>query len=209
MRKRRVLEAARMAGLAALVCVTAACQSGSGVRETLDARTGITWTTDRAPVVFARTEARYSRSARDYLYLGPVEVNRQGTRDYYLWVGVATTLDRGYLAPRLELPDKLYVELGGEVIEFVLQPWGSLAPMAGTAPAYATAVELHAELAARVTADQIARLAAELPPTIRVAIPSALTREYLRWGDEAVWQGFLASSGAGNRLSQSNASSSR
>jgi hypothetical protein len=184
-------ESLRQAGLVSCVLLCA-CQSTGGVRETLDARTGSTWSTDRAPVVYARTEARYSRSARDYLYLGPVEINRQGTRDYYLWVGVATTLDRGYLAPAMSLPNMLYVELGGEVMEFPLQPWSSLTPLPSAESVYPTTVDIEAELGARVASSQIARLAAELPAALRVAVPSKPTREYRRWDDGAVWPGFAA-----------------
>ena len=175
---------------AALFVALTACQSAGSVRETLDARTGSTWTSERAPVVFARTEARYSRSARDYLYIGPVEINRQGTRDYYLWVGVASTLDRGYLAPAMSLPDKLYVDVGGEVMEFALQPWSSLTPLRADESLYSTAVDVEAELGARVASSQVARLAAELPRTVRVAVPDSPTREYQRWDDAPVWPAF-------------------
>lgn len=175
---------------AALLLLLAACQSATGIREAFDARTGLTWTRDRAPVAYARTEARYSRSARDYLYIGPVELNRQGTRDYYLWVGVATTLDRGYLAPQMRLPEKLYVEFGGDVMEFSLQPWSALTPLQGREPVYATPVRVEAELGARITSSQIAKLAAELPRTIRISVPDSPTSEYRRWDDERVWPGF-------------------
>jgi hypothetical protein len=172
--------------------LVAACQSGGGVREAFDTRTGITWTVDRAPIVFARTEARFSRSARDYLYLGPVEINRQGTRDYYLWVGVATTLDRGYLAPATALPERLYVELDGEVIEFPLQPWAALTPLTGEEFVYPTSVDVRVALGARVTSSQITRLAAGLPAAVRVAMPDSPTRQYSRWDDEAAWPGFIS-----------------
>jgi hypothetical protein len=173
------------------LALAAGCQSNGGVRATLDASTGITWTADPAPVVFARTEARYSRSARDYLYLGPVEVNRQGTRDYYLWIGIGTTLDRGYLAPTTPLPDKLYVDVGDEIIEFLLQPWRVLTPMASTELVYLTPVDLQATLGARVTSSQIEKLASELPRAVRVAIPGSASREYLRWEEGAVWPSFV------------------
>jgi hypothetical protein len=189
MRKPRELGSPLQVGVA-LFALLAACQSTVGIRERLDARTGLTWTSDSAPVVYARTEARYSRSARDYLYIGPIEINRQGARDYYLWVGVATTLDRGYLAPAMNLPDTLYVELGGEVMEFALQSWNTLTPLPADASVYPTPVDVEAELGARVTASQIARLAAELPPEVRTSVLDLPTREYRRWDEELVWPGF-------------------
>ncbi|HJR69248.1 MAG TPA: hypothetical protein VKA43_04345, partial [Gammaproteobacteria bacterium] len=59
----------------------AACSSGNGLVEQLDERAGMTIVHGREPLVFARTEPRYSRSARDYLYLGALGTNRQGVRD--------------------------------------------------------------------------------------------------------------------------------
>jgi hypothetical protein len=187
MRTRRRLE---LLTSGALLVALAACQATGNIRERLDARTGLTWASERAPVVFARTEARYSRSARDYLYIGPVEINRQGTRDYYLWVGVASTLDRGYVAPAMSLPDELYVEVGGEVMEFPLQSWRTLTPLRADESPYSTAVDVEAELGTRVASSQIARLAAELPPAVRVAVPDSPTREYQRWDDAPVWPAF-------------------
>jgi len=83
-----------------LAACVAACAGQSALLETLDERTGMTIVRSREPLVFARTEPRYSRSARDYVYLGPLATNRQGVREHYLWVGIATTLDRGFIAPR-------------------------------------------------------------------------------------------------------------
>ena len=192
MYRSKTLISMRRSPLLALCLLVAACHAGGGVREALDTRTGVTWAADRAPMVFARTEARYSRSARDYVYVGPVEVNRQGTRDYYLWVGIATTLDRGYLAPAVDLPEKLYIDIGDEVLEFALQPWRLVVPIEGFEAAYPTAVALRALFAARVTSSQIELLARERPRAARVAGAGSQSREYLLWDEGSAWQGFVA-----------------
>jgi hypothetical protein len=160
--------------------------------ERLDEPSGVTVTREREPWVFARTEARYSRSARDYLYLGPVETNRQGTREYYLWVGVGTTLDRGYLAPRVEPPETLYLTVHGEPIELALFPWRDFVPGSESTPLYATAVRVEAELAARVTLHQLALLAEESPASLVVDGAAAGPRQYFRWGDARSWDAFVA-----------------
>ena len=119
---------------------------------------------------------RYSTSARDYLYLGPVETNRQGSRDYYLWVGVATTLDRGYLAQPLALPDTLYLQVGDELMELRLLPWGEREPGLQRVDLYDTAVALEAELAARVTLSQLMLLADQPLRSIRAATAGGNSR---------------------------------
>jgi hypothetical protein len=170
----------------------------NGARERLDEESGITLLTDASPIVFARTESRYSRSQRDYVYLGPVETNRQGTREYYLWVGVGTTIDRGYLAPVTDTPVKLFIEVHGVPMELELQPWADREPSLSRVRLYKTPVQLKSQLAARVTLDQLMLLGAEPMKSLRVADAAGNTREYFRWGDLAVWPGFLAAAaGAG------------
>jgi len=63
-------------------------------REYLDTKTGVTITALNQPLILAHTEPRISRSLRDYLYIGPVEVNTMGKRSYYLWIGPFSTIDR-------------------------------------------------------------------------------------------------------------------
>jgi hypothetical protein len=172
----------------------AACSGGqSALLERLDERTGVVLMRAREPLVFARTEPRYSRSMRDYVYVGPVETNRQGVREYFLWVGVATTLDRGFIAPAAELPRTLYVTVDGEPMELPLQPWHELVRTAITAAVYETAVPLRAELAARVTMQQLTLLdAAQLQV---VAVGTAGGRaplSYARWKDRSSFKDFLA-----------------
>jgi hypothetical protein len=185
----------------AVLLATAGCGSGGGALERLDERSGITLVSGSAPLVFARTEPRYSRSARDYVYLGPVETNRQGVREYYLWVGVATTLDRGFLAPNVSAPGVLYVDVGGEPMELPLEPWTELVPTRLGAPVYATAVPVHEELAARVTLQQLALIDAERPQAVSVAAADGALRRYVRWEDDSGFAAFLSAVARGGASS--------
>jgi hypothetical protein len=160
-------------------CIAAlGCQSNGGAIERLDSATGLTIVTERAPTAFARTETRFSRSARDYVYLGPVELNERGSREYFLWVGVGSTIDRNYLAAEATIPDLLYVDLDGEPMEFELVPWDepAVAPVRG--------------LAARVTLDQIKRISRGRPDSIRIARQGESTIEYFLWSEFTPWQSF-------------------
>ena len=167
------------------------CAHDAGILERLDEH-GVTITSDAAPLVFARTESRYSRSARDYLYLGPVETNRQGIRDYYLWVGIATTLDRGFIAPTMEIPHMLYLSVHGEPIELALRPWSEVLRDGGLEPPYETAVDTDTALAARVTLQQLELLAAEPLAEVAIATAAGDTREYFRWEERQDWLDFIA-----------------
>lgn len=192
----RIETPATMIGRVALLAglsLVAACGS-SPIREELDPRTGITWTAEREPVAFARTETRYSRSARDYVFIGPVEVNRRGTREYFVWAGIGTTLDRGYLAPETSMPNRLYLEARGEPFELELLPWSERVPELDDVSAYAPHVGLEVELAARVTLDQLRLLSEEQPDSIRVGMADGSTVEYFRWRDGSGWAAFVAQS---------------
>jgi hypothetical protein len=171
-----------------------ACSGSAPVLERLDERAGLTLARAREPLVFARTEPRYSRSARDYLYVGPIETNRQGVREYFLWVGVATTLDRGFIAPATDLPTSLYVTVDDEPMELPLQPFGELVRRTTDAAIYATVVPLSGELAARVTLQQLELLdAAGLASVAVSASVGGPLRSYTRWDRGGNFGDFVAS----------------
>jgi len=189
--RHRPILALAASGLCAAILVGCHATVTPLANERLDRTTGTTLLTADEPMVFARTEGRYSRSARDYVYLGPIETNRQGSRDYYLWVGVGTTLDRGYLAPDGEVPEAIFVNVQGELMEFKLKPWSQRAPSLGATPLYSTAVDVDTQLAARVTLHQLALLSSEALESVRVADADGKTRLYRRWQGVEGWHGFL------------------
>jgi hypothetical protein len=77
--------------LVMLLC--AACVSTSTlVEEKLDMGTGVTVTHATAPIVLYHDNSSYAAHARDYVYLGPVEINRMGDYSYYLWLGIWSTI---------------------------------------------------------------------------------------------------------------------
>jgi hypothetical protein len=90
--RRRTSRAVAALGLALL----AACASdGGALRSHIDDR-GRTYVLADATVTLARSAPRFSNAARDYLYLAPVQASTGGVRRHYLWVGLGTTVDRGW-----------------------------------------------------------------------------------------------------------------
>jgi len=175
--------------------------AGGGRLEQLDEQSGATIVRGPAVLVYARTEPRYSRSARDYVYLGPVETNRQGVREYFLWVGVATTIDRGFIAPEAQEPRILYVEVRGEPIELPLKAWRDLVPTGLKTPMYSTTVPVREELAARVTLQQLALIGGASPASVGLATgESGAPRAFVRWDGAANFDEFIAA--VGNRVRQ-------
>lgn len=178
-----------------VVAVIAGC-AGGGRLEQLDEQSGATIVRGPAVLVYARTEPRYSRSARDYVYLGPVETNRQGVREYFLWVGVATTIDRGFIAPEALEPRTLYVEVRGEPIELPLKAWRELVPTGLKKPMYSTTVPVREAFAARVTLQQLALIGGASPPSVSLATgENSAPRTFVRWNGAANFDEFIAAVG--------------
>ena len=175
-----------------IVLVVLGCQSTGPTVERLDTGSGITLSGVAEPLAFARTEARYSRTARDYVYLGPVEVNRQGRRDYFLWVGAGTTLDRGYLAPEQATPEVLLVSVRDELMALELAPWDERVPALGDPVIYAPTVKLTATLGARVSRQQLDLIAKESLESIRIVDTSGAVQSYWRWREGSEWTGLVA-----------------
>jgi len=196
MRDRRIANVS-MGALSMCLCMAlAACQGTAGVVESLDARSGLTIVTDREAAVFARTRAQISRSARDYVYLGPVEVNERGVREYFLWLGFASTIDRAFAADTRFEPEQLIIDLEGAPIEFELQAWGQRLPRLDGRKIYDSVVTPAAVFAARVTLDQINRIAAGGVSSVTVVVAGAPDVEYFLWQEPGfAWSEFARYAG--------------
>ena len=185
---------AKLTGLAAL-SLLGACSSGGGVIERLDSTSGLTFVSGDEVVAFARTDARLSRSARDYVYLGPVEVNERGTREYFLWVGIASTIDRNYVTEELQMPNVLLLDLAGAPVEFELQPWDEALPRLRGQRVYEPPVRVRSVLIARVTLDQLALMSREPVARVRTVVENAAPVEYFVWNSILEWPEFLRNAG--------------
>jgi len=92
----------------------------TAVREYLDPVTAMTVRLVAQPLIYAREVPELAVNARDYLSVGPVELNNMGTRRYYLALVAWSTIDRDRSGAALPaLPERVEVSLGG--VERVLQ----------------------------------------------------------------------------------------
>jgi hypothetical protein len=171
--------------------LVAGCQSGGGVVETFDAGSSLTVVTDPELVVFARTQGQLSRSARDYLYLGPVEVNERGLKQYYLWVGIGSTIDRALLGAEAAGTGLLILEAGGAPMELALAAWDERVPRLAGRPIYDPVVRPSRVLAARVTRDQLALIASAGVERLQLVADETTAREYILWEQSDWWPTFI------------------
>ena len=85
----------------------------------LDETTAVSVSTMAAPMIFSREQAGLAANARDYVYVGPIEINRTGERRYYLWIGVWSTIDRGAAgqAPLQDAYEKVLITANDRPLE--------------------------------------------------------------------------------------------
>ncbi len=146
---------------------------------------GITVVTLADAILLAHTLPRVAAGARDYAYIGPVEINRMGNRDYYLWVSLASTIDREFLGLTPVDAIELVLVVDDEPMEFPIGTWNTdldVAPYESTAPVYAT-------LEVSTTLDQIHRIAAAETIELHLIAATNANSQYQFWkGDWAGWQ---------------------
>lgn len=101
---------------ATFTLLAAACATTSepGLREQLDERTGVTVTSLRAPLEFFAAQPQRGLQAASFAYLGPIEINRMGSRETFLWLSVLHGADaRGRSSEELPSDLPLRITAGG------------------------------------------------------------------------------------------------
>lgn len=174
MKMRICLSTVLLTTLLAAGCVT----TSTLVEEKLDIRTGVTVTHSTAPIVLYRDNSAYAAHARDYVYLGPVEINRMGEYSYYLWLGIWSTIsdaDRSFQRDGFE---SITLFADGEPLQLELVGW-TLESIGVSEPVYIKPVASAADAYYRVTIDQI-RLLADARE-IELHTGNGPIRVYLMW----------------------------
>jgi len=138
-------------------------------------------------VLLAHAVPGAAAGARDYAYIGPVEINRMGLREFYLWISLASTIDREYLGLTPIDATELVLIVDDEAMAFSIGTWNTdldVAPYTSSAPVYAT-------LEVSTTLDQIRRIAAAETVELHLIAATNTNSQYRFWkGDWAEWQKF-------------------
>lgn len=138
-------------------------------------------------ILLAHAVPALAAGARDYAYIGPVEINRMGNRRHYFWLGLASTIDRtrGGLEPAV--PVALVLLVDGTPMRFPLGEW----PADLDPPPYPTTIPVYATLAAPASLDQIRRIARASNVEAEIQDDSGAEARYLTFnGDWTDWSAF-------------------
>lgn len=171
----------------AAVLLSAACTSRTPLISRLDS-SGLTVVSMADPVVLARPVRQLSAAARDYVYLGPVEINRMGDRDHYLWVGLASTIDRELAHATPAAVKALVLLVDGQPMMLPLADWKTALDQ----PPYETAAPLYATFSARASLDQIQRVASAASIDVHIIPAEGLPTHYRTWqGEWSSWSSLV------------------
>lgn len=142
--------------LIAALAVLSACATSSPTVEYMDELTAVTITHSRTPFVLS-TETPFD-TARDYVQIGTIEVNRMGTLKYYLWLGISEVQ---YDEPAHKHPEGfksiVFVEGDGE-FQLELAGWTEAA-IGASAPIYEKLFRDTVNAYYEISTEQIRQLA--------------------------------------------------
>lgn len=149
----------RLLAFLATLVLGGCASSTSLVVERLDPRTGVTVLSATEPLVLYRDNSAYAAHARDFVYLGPVEVNNMGAHSYYLWFGIWGTIrDDQRLLRQRDGFESVVLFVDGEPLSLELEGW-TLDSIGVSEPAYVKPVAGAADAYYRVTVDQVRLIA--------------------------------------------------
>jgi len=169
----------RIAGMGWIILLlTGGCTRPTGedvMYQYFDEASGATITRLTAPVPFHKEEPMLAANARDYVYIGPAEMNRSGNRQLVLWMNFCSTIDRGRYSDSWR-PDGVFLILDGTPMELTpadsqlgVSEWSYVSPVVG-----------GSTLVYAVTRAQL-RLLARAGDVRILAEVGGQTREYARW----------------------------
>ena len=150
---------------------------------------GVTWASMEEAVVLARSTPQYTVAARDYIYIGPVETNRLGELAHHLWLGIGSTVDRELRGESAPDSATLVLVVDGMPIALPLDAWEA----EFESPPYEADVPIAGVRGARVSLDQIQRIAQADAVEVHVVTEGGATTRYELWhGSWLSWTNFPA-----------------
>jgi len=166
----------------ATVCL-AGCATEASVTSRLDS-SGYTIATMGDAIVLSRPTPQLAAAARDYAYVGPVEINHMGKLEHYLWVGLASTVDRKFDSISPDTAEDLVLLVDGQPMLLPLKKWNtSLDQMP-----YSTIAPMYATLSAHASLDQIKRIASSTSVEVHIVASDGTVAHYRMWqGDFPSW----------------------
>jgi len=114
----------RYSGLVLLLFLVAGCVGPDSLAlERLDPLTGVTVTRAPEPMVMYRNLSGQSAFGREYVYVGPVQVNKMGQRNHFLWLGIWRTAEASDPAQTIDDFETIVIYADGEPLSLEAAGW--------------------------------------------------------------------------------------
>lgn len=168
----------RLSGVIVTSMLAACATSPPVVNEVLDPVTGVTVTSNNTPLILYRDNPSRAAYAKNFLHIGPIQVNRSGTYRYYLWIGIWNTMHAEDLAGQRDGFESITVFADGELLALELAGW-SVDSIGASQPIYTKPVAAAADAYYEVTHDQIRLIAEAERVTLRTV--SSRSRTFELW----------------------------
>jgi hypothetical protein len=162
--------------LLALLAIAACGSSPTLTTEQLDPLTGVTVTRSTSPLVLYKENSARAAYARDFVYVGPLSVNRMGNYNHYLWLGIWSSLSTQQLPDQRDGFESIVIFADGEPLRLELEGW-TLASIGVSQPVYNKPTATAADAYYPVTMDQIRVIAEARDIQLRTGGPRAQTYE--------------------------------
>lgn len=114
----------RLHSLLLVLFLVAGCAgTESLVIERLDPTTGVTITRAASPIVMYRDVSAQSAFGREYVYMGPIQVNNMGERQHFLWLGIWGTSDVENRSQSMNDFESVVIYADGEPLGLEVKGW--------------------------------------------------------------------------------------
>ena len=180
----------RLIGSVIIFGLVFGCASSPILGEKLDPLTSATLTFSSTPMVLYRDNPAHAAHARNYVSLGPLQVNRSGHYQYFVWLGIWNTNHTVSVEDGRDGFDSIVLFVDGEPLALKLTGWTPEA-IGASEPVYLPPVASALDAYYQVTADQIRLIANS--NDIQLRTTGFSPRAFELWDDQAsAWDGLLA-----------------
>jgi len=164
--------------MAFLLILSACATEQLSVVEELDELTAVTITYSRTPIVMSIDRSIDPRGQRDYLQIGAIEVNRMGTLQYFLWLGISEMKHTEFADSRPRGFESIVFIAGGEEIQLDVLGWTHEA-IGTSQPVYKKLFSTSVDAYYEVTLDQIQLLTEA--DGMKVRTRGSVPKEFVLW----------------------------
>lgn len=169
----------RLPSLIVILLLVAGCSlMGNSSGEQLDQQTGVTLSRADKPLILYRDGSARAAHARDYIYLGPIQVNRMGDLRYYLWLGIWSTIPTADPAAQRDGFESITLFADGEPLQLSNAGWLPGA-IGASRSVYVRPVASAADAYYEVTIDQVRLIAGA--DDLRILTSGTIGGEYNLW----------------------------